>query len=435
MRRITAAVVGLLVSLLPLLGTNKSSATGAALIVELQTGSAISASSEFVRIANISSASVDLTGWQLKSTPASGNPATPADQTKRLALAGSLAAGDNLLVATSSYQTSETHQTMSAGLAADGHVELLDKNAVIQDMVGWGAATHPEGVPAPKPAGGQSLLRRINAGDYVDTDNNQADFVLGEMSSTNATLTPTTPADPGVASALEQPIITELLPNPAAPMTDDKDEFVELYNPNSISFPLKGYKLQTGSSFSYSLTFDGESLPASGYGMYTSGNTNLTLSNAAGGARLLNPSGAVSSQTGPYSAAGEGEAWALIDNTWKWTTTPTPGADNNLSTVPVAGSAAAAKAAKASAAAKKTAVKAAKTTKPKTTKATKSTGSASGPGEEDGAKPNPLHPFILAGVGGLAVVYGVYEYRHDIQNAFYKFRRYRTARRETRQSP
>jgi hypothetical protein len=312
-------VTALIMVQLPLLlGVAKVSAAGAVVIAELQTGSSSNASSEYVKIANISSVTVDLTGWLLKSTPAAGNPAIPADQTKRAALSGLLAPGASLLIVSSNYQTDEPHQSMSSGLVADGHVELVDKSGSLQDVVGWGVATHPEASPAPKPVGGQSLVRKTNSsGRYIDTDNNQNDFSLGSLPVAPVPSPTPGTTNPETNATLDFPVITELLPNPAAPKTDDKDEYVELYNPNEVAFALKGFKLQTGSTFPYSMTFNDQILPAQGYAVFTSGGTSLTLSNTAGAARLLDPSGAVVSQTDRYGIAGEGQAWALGSGTWR----------------------------------------------------------------------------------------------------------------------
>ena len=52
-----------------------------------------------------------------------------------------------------------------------------------------------------------------------------------------------------------------------------------------------------------------------------------------------------------------------------------------------------------------------------------------GPREEPAAT---IHPLVLAGVGGSAVAYAAYEYRHDMANRLEQFRRYFRVRREAR---
>lgn len=417
-------------------GVMKVGATSTILIVELQTGGVSNASSEFVRIANAGITNVDLTGWNLKSTPSSGNPIIAADQTKRATLTGLLEPGATLLLATSNYQTTEVHQSMSTGLVADGHVELVYEaktTNMVQDLVGWGNASHPEGIPAPKPAGGQSLLRKTNSnGTYIDTDNNQADFYLGTEPVTTSAGPASAPSDSTSSnSGLMSPVITELLPNPASPFTDSTDEYVEIFNPNNVAFNLSGYKLQTGSSFSYSLTFVDQTLSPNSYSVFTSGATPLTLSNTSGAARLLDNTGSVVSQTADYTAAADGLAWGLFANDWQWTSSPTPGAANILNSV--FGSNTSSKKSSSSKTKAPATVKSAKTTK-STKNGSTGNGSSDDTTDNPANKPSRLHPLILAGVGGLAVLYGAYEYRHDLQNALYKLRRYRANRREARKT-
>lgn len=85
--------------------------------------------------------------------------------------------------------------------------------------------------------------------------------------------------------------ITELLPDPASPLTDANDEFVELYNNSPVAATLVGYTLQTGANYTYSYKFtDTDVVPAYGYAAFYSSATKLALSNTNGGARLLNAS-------------------------------------------------------------------------------------------------------------------------------------------------
>lgn len=227
--------------------------------------------------------------------------------------------------------------------------------------------------------------------------------------------------------------ITELLPNPAAPASDSTDEFIELYNPNDQSVDLTGYKLQSGNTFNYSHTFAGTSLGAQQYKIFLVTETGNILSNTSGQARLLDPSGAVVAQTNAYDSADDGDAWALINGAWQWTTTPTPNALNVL-TVPVL------KVAAAKTAVSKNKTAAAKKPKAKTTAkvaAAKTKKPAAAAAErqvyEDPAETiAPIHPGILAGVGVITLVYAAYEYRYDVINRMQQFRRYREIRRTAR---
>lgn len=223
-------------------------------------------------------------------------------------------------------------------------------------------------------------------------------------------------------------IISELLPNPAPPQTDEADEFVELYNPGIDALDLDGYKVQTGNNYSYSFTIDNQTIPAGGYLVLTSSNTGLTLANSAGQARLLSPGGMTISQTDPYQDAPEGRAWTLSEDVWQWSSTPTPGSANIITI----GSPT--KPGKKSVAKKST--KAAKTTKPKTKKAKKATkpktSALSTVGNDSTPPVQPLHMAVLVAVGAAALLYGAYEYRQDVANFFYKLRRNREIRRVSR---
>lgn len=246
------------------------------------------------------------------------------------------------------------------------------------------------------------------------------------------TLPPIEPAagsDETPSDNLSQPIqITELLPNPAAPLTDDVDEYIELFNPTAQEVRLSGYKLQTGTSFSYSYTFTNEIIQPEGYIVISSGNSPLSLANSGGAARLLDPSGEVVSQTEPYSEAEEGSAWAYNAGLWQWTSAVTPGAVNTI-VVPQAvfGSTKAKSTSKKASTAAKTTKSSAKTASAKTAKSGQVAGAST---LDEETPPAQIHTSVLVGVGILAVLYAAYEYRQDIGNKIYQFRRYREHRRQ-----
>jgi hypothetical protein len=231
------------------------------------------------------------------------------------------------------------------------------------------------------------------------------------------------------ATDLAYPQITELLPNPIGTGNDGTDEFIELYNPNTEPFPLKGYVLQTGVTTVHSYAFPDGAALAPGYNVFYAVDTNLSMSNTSGQARLLTPDGVIVAETAAYDGADDGAAWAFADGRWQWTTSPTPGAANTITAAVVA--------------VKKTAVKSAttakKTTAKKTTaktakaKTTKTTSSSKGVASEATQPVRGIHPLVLVGILLAAVGYGVYEHRQDLANAFYQFRSNRTARRSHRQ--
>ena len=235
----------------------------------------------------------------------------------------------------------------------------------------------------------------------------------------------TSPRVPAADVGLASPQISELLPNPASPQTDAHDEFIELYNSNDAVFDLSGFILEVGITGNKRYTFpQGTIIPARSFKAFFSGDTHTSLANTTGQVRLLDPLERVLSQTDVYSAAKDNQAWALAGGSWQWTAKPSPNATNTI------------------------VAPAAKTTKSKanSTKATakKSIATASQPASStksadmtmaSSAQPeSPLHPLALAVAGGFALLYGAYEYRHDLANKFHQLRVYRAARRKNRQS-
>jgi hypothetical protein len=243
------------------------------------------------------------------------------------------------------------------------------------------------------------------------------------------------PADSGLAS----PLITELLPNPASPGTDENDEFIELYNPNSVPFDLSGFVLQTGLTTQHQYTFpEGTNLSAGSFAAFYSRDTGLSLSNSGSRATLLDPLGATLDQSAPFDTAKEAQVWELTTSGWQWSTTPTPGAPNILTAPIVTAAAAVKKVASSVAAASKPAAKSTKSSssvKGSSTKAKPKPKASAKPqpvvaAAADKPKFNPLQPGVLAVAGAFAILYGAYEYRHDMANKFRSFRANRAARRK-----
>lgn len=326
---------------------------------------------------------------------------------------------------------------------------------LVHDQVFWlGADTRGEGV-LPAPAKFGSLQREPNdEGMYVNDDGSVQDFVadpgitpLAEWkpptveepvapentgSSSGGDSDTDTPVIPSDNAGLTPPYLTELLPNPASPLKDETDEYIELFNPNPEPFNLKGYIIQVGTTSLHDFTFTDDLLvPAEAYLALYSRDTGLALTNSGGQARLHDPSEMKLSETLPYTAASEGTAWTLENETWQWSTTATPGLANIL-TAPVAKAAAVAKTTTKKAAAKTAATKVKGTTKAKTKAATKKkTKKAAKPKvatvAQTSAKPPraPIHNGVLVSVVGVAVLYAAYEYRQDLSNRIHKLRSHR----------
>ena len=457
--------------------TNALSLSGV-LITQVQTGSLTSASDEFIELYNTGASNVDVSTWRLEYFPASS---TNFDNpSRKIPLHGVIGSHHYFLAASTNYLTNKANETFAATLAkTGGHVRLVSQaqdNAPIltQDLVGWGTAIHPGGSATSAPTESKSLLRKADAtGNYLDSGNNSNDFQIADTPNprSDPVLAPTldepqpnnpvpdpipvepTPDDSGLGTGSPgtpeptsdpsvevqpivdvsqlSPVLSEVMPNPAAPASDDTDEFIELYNPNINSLSLAGYKLQTGNTFSYSYTFSHESLPGQSYVAFWVTQTGDVLANAGGKVRLIDPLGNIVDETS-YTTAAEGHAWANIDGTWQWSTVPTPNAQN-IVTSSVGTNAATKKAVtpKPKAAPKVSAAKAKVAPKKSAAKTSKKTSVSTGKYSQ--APTTQIHPMILAVVTIAAVGYALYEYRDDLANRIYQFRRHREDRRTARQ--
>lgn len=304
------------------------------------------------------------------------------------------------------------------------------------DYVSWSSGTDPliPNVPSSTKSPRAVYYRYANSTGFawqladLDTANPCQLNVAGSTSVSSgltAAVSPV-PSVKGVSTAslsipdsdvgLAAPQISEVLPNPASPQTDAEDEFIELYNFNNNSFDLSGFILQVGTTTVHKYTFpDGTHMDPHQFMAFQSLDTGLSLSNSSGQVKLLDPGGNLLSQTDEYGTAKDGYSWVSADGLWQWTTTPTPNAVNIITTPPLS----------------KTAVKGTATAKKTKTASSKSSSKAPAAASSAPAAKPPagLHPGVLAGIGSLAVVYGLYEYRYDLANQLIRLRRYRAARR------
>lgn len=441
------------------------------LIVELQirSGSNLNAANEeFIELYNSSDQTLDVSSWQLEYKSATGS-----SWNVKATLNGMIGPKKRYLLASDGYLTNLATTSFNPGLSdSAGHVRLVNPddsglNKIVRDLVGWGSTANAAegGSPAPSPGGGRSLKRLLDSdGYFIDTDNNQSDFEVSDQpspetdplvviepdrSDPNETVPlPDSGADnpvneqqpdevseqlPDGATVSLKPLqITELMPNPAPPAKDESDEFIELLNPSNEPIDLAGYKLQAGSNFSYSYTFKEGLMDPGAYRAFYITETDVILANSTGKVRLIDPNGQVVSETDVYEDADDGAAWVYMGGNWQWSTTPTPGTENVLTAHVVQ-----AKSTKASTTAKKSTAKA-KTASSKAPKSSKSKNTAADRVSYQSpaavSQVTPLHPSVLAVVAGLALVYGAYEYRQDMANRIYQFKRYRAHRRESRKS-
>lgn len=482
-------------------------------INEVQTGSLTSANEEFIEILNLGEDSVDVAGWHVEYKSATGLTwSVKATLSGELYVGGKLVIASTGYLSTITASNFSAGLSKTGGNLRITSVNTNDGSIVTHDAVAWGNGNAGEGgIAAPYTVEGKSISRVVTVDGLVqDTNNNFLDFHIADTPTPDATNeAPTLPAVtsvnlldanetpslpessgdsqsvlglPNTASAPEQTVvaepappsaqpgpstegtdvqlpvpaknisnllITELLPNPASPVTDSEGEFIEIYNGNDQEVSLRDYKLQSGLKSSYTYTIGDVAIASGTYKVFYSKDTQLSLSNTSSKARLVAPDGAVISESGVYTTAKDGMSWSFSDGQWLWTEQPTPGADNILFTAPDAKSATAAAVtskvspktpATKTAVKKDVAPKVPKTTKTstKTVKTPKSTASSKVRAVyKDPAKvdlKSPIHYGVLAGIGSITLLYAIYEYRTDFQNRLFQLRRYLAYRRGHRQA-
>ncbi len=429
-----------------------------------------SSNGQFFTLYNSTATTLDMSKYQLEYF--NNYDLTRATSSKLIALSGTVPPHSYYMVNDGSlllcYQL--TVDSVSLGLSSTaGLVEVVafaqtvaggSVTPVLQDYVGWsktaatGAQTLPANINAflqrqPVDSGNNPLVANPGAGSWLaaqpDTGN-ACNLVSGSgntpvltglsqllpSSQPPATIislasdgsgsdTPAPASLPAADIGLMAPEVTEILPNPVGTGNDATDEFIELYNPNTVTFDLSGFGLQAGTTALHSFTFPaGAALPGQSFTAFYSAATGLSLSNSGGQVKLLDPSGNSISATDVYGTAVDGQTWDLANAKWYWTTSPTPGAANIINQ-PV----------KKTAAKSSSKSKTAKTSASKT-KGAKTAASANNTANTTATSVTPIHSWTLALVVGLALLYGVYEYRVDLANRFYRLRRYLRTRRADR---
>lgn len=427
-------LLGLLVAIMSLCSlsqvagaTKKVDNTSRVVIGQAYFGSPTDASDEFITIVNIGSESVDIGGLSVEYKSATG---------KSWYEKGQVVDG-TLLVADGEYVFStkrERNAELGSGLSQSaGNIRLITAEGEVLDALAWGNGDSAEGTVATKPSPGEALLRKHDEGGaLVDSQNNAVDFELSDVdkpigSSGSSAVDVITAVSYSFSDVSVE--ITELLPDPASPASDSVDEFIELYNAGLEPANLKGWKLRDNAGHTADL--DGVVLSAGQYLSLTASQTKLSLNNSGDTISLLNPTGEVVMTTPDYGSAKEGYAFGVSAEGWGWLKTPTPGAVNSslaLEDAIVASSSKAKtkkKADKVTEAKKKSAkANKAKAKKAKTPKLAKTANAGTGVSADmvdDQSKTIPW-TWLVAGLGIIAVGYGVYEYRPEITSFISRLR-------------
>lgn len=421
---------------------------------------------EFIEFTNNSNQELEVDSLNLEyhsdSSPDYSNKTLNIVKTLPLAMP----AGSKLqLSSSSSSWVTDSIATFGAGLKDSiGWVKLNVQSGgyIYSSYTHWGVKDEPDCTTSPTPTTSQSLKRFVDDQNmYVVSTKQGEDYYISsnptpldqDIETTNSTEVidycnkpapvipdepeqptpnPTSPTQPPVtiteptSTQSYFPIrITEVFPDPISPQTDAEDEYIEIYNPNSEGVNLKGYQLQSGNSFSYKYTFDSLELGPAQYTVVYRKDSGLTLANTSSSVRILDPSGNVLDQTS-YDNPDSNVSWSKINDSWAYTSSLTPGADNILTTpIPLVAKTAT-KTTTKKATTKKAPTKKATSTKkasstksatPKKAKTPTNSAQTQNPQEDPITKLNSKYIYVAIAVLG---IYNIWEYRTSIKRFLLK---------------
>ncbi|MCH8741335.1 lamin tail domain-containing protein [Patescibacteria group bacterium] len=124
--------------------------------------------------------------------------------------------------------------------------------------------------------------------------------------------------------------INELLPSPEGP--DNEEEFIELYNNNSVPVNLSEWTIQDTRGSTKAYTFpEGTNIHSRSFLVLNRPVSKIVLNNEGEGLILKNPSESIVDSVLYEGKAPQGQSYAKkIDGIWEWTLILTPGEENRF---------------------------------------------------------------------------------------------------------
>ncbi len=322
---------------------------------------------EWIEIKNISSQSIDLTGWKfndgsnhlLNAPPKNGGQGSliiPSNGFAILADNASVFLSDHpgfggtlidtvmslnntadilKILNADSQVIDEISYTKEMGAAGDGYslerVNDYSTQFCVSQYLGGSAGLAnvpncftPTPTPTPTPIPTPILTPNTTPTPTINSTPSPSQ-VSDNQNLEGQVPTPLSSANVGVIISLN---INEFIPNPDG--SDEENEWIEIYNSGTNEADLKGWKIKDASDKEYN--FSNEKIAAGGYLVLNRPQTKITINNDAETLSLIAPDGTVVSQIEYSGGSQEGYSFArYAKNDWRWTNILTPGKVNQFS--------------------------------------------------------------------------------------------------------
>lgn len=301
---------------------------------------------EFVELYNPTGQDVDLSGWSLIKKTASGSEYELVQDFGEL----KISSNSYLLIAHPTGYLGEVAPDIiyssGSSLATNNTVILYDDGNIV-DLVGMGSVLEYESAAASNPGTNKSIERKALAdsdedsmlpgevdsgqGNGYDSDENGFDFI------------PRADPDPQNAQSdkefigniiinanelskaySDQIVITEIFPNPTG---SDNEEFIEIFNSGQSEVDLTDWEL--GDNSTNLFNFDDVAINPGQYLVVDKELSGISLNNTGDSVNLFDPNGETKSKV-EYFSCQEGMSYALVEGTWQWTSSVTPGQENKV---------------------------------------------------------------------------------------------------------
>lgn len=294
-------------------------------IAQIQVGVSGNAKDEYVALYNNGDEDVDITGWCVRNRNLVDFACFTGGDTDYILQAHAfIAVSSQLRTDTQTMQIVFQSCAANSGciVASSDAVRLVDKDKQVIDTLEWSS----------QPSGSYAIERQW---DVTKTATLAVwvwrkqliyyGYIVEPVECFDGTIV----LDESSCSTLETVPCDGIMINEIAANTDK--QFVELYNPTDASLPLTGCRLQTNRSKTVVYTFgEGISLQSKEYVVVYIEDTLLTLTKTAKGiVSLVSLDGVVEADSVSYANLASMTSWAIFDDGWKQTYTPTPGAVNS----------------------------------------------------------------------------------------------------------